>query len=147
MGWICCGWWRFLAAVDVVWDRASRIEARDFSCWIQATAKPRRSNATSSASGKAAGAANPVTGKPSPDTRYAVATVAHSNGISLMSAPAAKARSEPVMRMAPMLLSVSSSSTAVTISRRSWVFNALSAFGRLRVLIPTRPLRSRRMVS
>jgi hypothetical protein len=28
-------WWRFLDAVDVGWDRASRAEARDFSCWIQ----------------------------------------------------------------------------------------------------------------
>jgi integrase len=74
-------WWRFLAAVDVAWDRASRIEARDFSCWIQATAKPRRSESTSVASGKTAGAANSVTGKPSPDSRYAVATVAHSETV------------------------------------------------------------------
>ena len=28
-------WWRFLDAVGVGWDRASRAEARDFSCWIQ----------------------------------------------------------------------------------------------------------------
>ena len=28
-------WWRFLDAVGVAWDRATRIEARDFSCWIQ----------------------------------------------------------------------------------------------------------------
>jgi Phage integrase, N-terminal SAM-like domain len=27
-------WWRFLDAVDVQWDRASRAEAQDFSCWI-----------------------------------------------------------------------------------------------------------------
>ena len=27
-------WWRFLDAVGVGWDRASRLEARDFSCWI-----------------------------------------------------------------------------------------------------------------
>src|ERR1700752_2256607 len=26
-------WWRFLGAVDVDWRRATRIEARDFSCW------------------------------------------------------------------------------------------------------------------
>jgi hypothetical protein len=32
-------WWRFLDAVGVGWDRASRAEARDFSCWIQLTAK------------------------------------------------------------------------------------------------------------
>lgn len=27
-------WWRFLDAVGVGWDPASRLEARDFSCWI-----------------------------------------------------------------------------------------------------------------
>ena len=34
-------WWRFLDAIGVEWDRASRAEARDFSCWIQLTAKQR----------------------------------------------------------------------------------------------------------
>jgi len=28
--------------VDVRWNRATRVEARDFSCWIQLTSKPRR---------------------------------------------------------------------------------------------------------
>jgi integrase len=74
-------WWRFLAAVDVVWDRASRIEARDFSCWIQATAKARRPATGGSVGRKAVGAANPVTGKPSPGSRYAVTTVAHSETV------------------------------------------------------------------
>ena len=74
-------WWRFLAAVDVVWDRASRIEARDFSCWIQATAKIRRTVTGGSVGRKAMGAANPVTGKPSPGSRYAVTTVAHSETV------------------------------------------------------------------
>ena len=32
-------WWRFLHVVDVGWDRATRVEARDFSCWIQLTVK------------------------------------------------------------------------------------------------------------
>ena len=35
-------WWRFLTAVDVRWNRATRVEARAFSCWIQLTSKPRR---------------------------------------------------------------------------------------------------------
>src|SRR5258708_23608589 len=35
-------WWRFLDAVGVEWDRASRAEARDFSCWIQLRAQQRR---------------------------------------------------------------------------------------------------------
>jgi site-specific recombinase XerD len=74
-------WWRFLAAVDVVWNRAGRIEARDFSCWIQATAKSPRPGMGSSVGGKAAGTANPVTGKPSPGSRYAVTTIAHSETV------------------------------------------------------------------
>jgi len=73
-------WWRFLAAIDVTWDRASRIEARDFSCWIQTTAKPRRTK-TGSPGKKAAGTANSVTGKPSPGSQYAVTTVAHSETV------------------------------------------------------------------
>lgn len=28
-------WWRFLAAVDVPWERASRLEARDFVLWMR----------------------------------------------------------------------------------------------------------------
>jgi integrase len=73
-------WWRFLAAVDVVWNRASRVEARDFSCWIQVTAKPRQAKTGSSASGRT-GAASQVAVKPSPGAGYAVATVAHSETV------------------------------------------------------------------
>ncbi|ONI71130.1 integrase [Actinosynnema sp. ALI-1.44] len=68
-------WWRFLAAVDVPWDRASRIEARDFSCWIQITAKPRRGSTAS------AGSVNPVTGKPAPGVGYARSTIVHSETV------------------------------------------------------------------
>lgn len=78
-------WWRFLHAVGVCWDRATRVEARDFSCWIQLTVKPRRQAArTAAAVGTAArraGAPNPVTGKPTPGVRYAPATVAHSETV------------------------------------------------------------------
>ncbi|WP_326692359.1 MULTISPECIES: site-specific integrase [unclassified Streptomyces] len=35
-------WFRFLWAVEVSWDRASRIEARDFSRWLQIAGQPRR---------------------------------------------------------------------------------------------------------
>ena len=50
-------WFRFLWAVDVGWDQATRAEARDFCCWIQlAVASP---------------------GGPAPGARYAAATVAH----------------------------------------------------------------------
>jgi site-specific recombinase XerD len=49
-------WFRFLWAVDVGWDQATRVEARDFCRWIQLAARP---------------------GGPAPDARYAPATVAH----------------------------------------------------------------------
>jgi hypothetical protein len=67
-------WWRFLDAVDVQWDRASRAEARDFSCWIQLTAKQRLQTSrprVARLSSRAAGAPNPVTGKPSSGDGYA----------------------------------------------------------------------------
>ena len=55
-------WWRFLDAVGVAWDRASRVEARDFSCWIQLTAKQRLQTSRPRAarlSSRAAGSAEP----------------------------------------------------------------------------------------
>ena len=76
-------WWRFLHAVDVGWDRATRVEARDFSCWIQLTVKQRRL-ATQSDTGWSSvvsGAPNSVTGKAAPSDGYAPATVAHSETV------------------------------------------------------------------
>ncbi|XGU20153.1 site-specific integrase [Rhodococcus sp. 3Y1] len=35
-------WWRFLAAVDVGWERASPAEGRDFARWMKIADKPRR---------------------------------------------------------------------------------------------------------
>ena len=32
-------WFRFLWAVDVGWNRATQLEARDFCCWIQGSDK------------------------------------------------------------------------------------------------------------
>jgi hypothetical protein len=77
-------WWRFLDAVDVQWDRASRAEARDFSCWIQLTAKQRLQTSRpkrARLSSRAAGAPNAVTGKPTPGDGYAPSTVAHSETV------------------------------------------------------------------
>lgn len=71
-------WWRFLAAVGVAWDRVGRVEARDFSCWIQMTAKTTRSG---NSSGGVPAAVNPVTGKVSPGLGYAVSTVVHSETV------------------------------------------------------------------
>lgn len=77
-------WWRFLHAVDVAWDRASRVDARDFSCWIQLTAKARQGSvvpASAESAATAAAAANPVTGKPALGAGYSPATVAHSETV------------------------------------------------------------------
>jgi site-specific recombinase XerD len=77
-------WWRFLDAVGVGWDRASRAEARDFSCWIQLTAKQRLQTSRpkrARLSSRAAGAPNAVTGKPVPGDGYAPSTVAHSETV------------------------------------------------------------------
>ena len=77
-------WWRFLDAVGVGWDRASRAEARDFSCWIQLTAKQRLQTSRPRAarwSSRSPGAPNPVTGKPSSGDGYAPSTVAHSETV------------------------------------------------------------------
>ena len=70
-------WWRFLDAVGIEWDRASRVEARDFSCWIQLTAKQRLQTSRPRAarlSSRAAGAPNQVTGKPASGDGYAPST-------------------------------------------------------------------------
>jgi site-specific recombinase XerD len=77
-------WWRFLDAVGVAWDRASRTEARDFSCWIQLTAKQRLQTSRPRAarlSSRTPGAPNPVTGKPAAGDGYAPSTVAHSETV------------------------------------------------------------------
>ena len=66
--------------------------------------------------------------------------------ISLMSAPAAKARSFPVRTIAPIPGSASNSATAASSSFMSATLSALSASGRLRVTMPTRSRRSTIMV-
>lgn len=70
-------WFRFLWAVDVSWVQATRYEARDFSRWLALIDKPRRVGTHK----RAAGAANPVTGKRSPGGRYAPSTLAHSETV------------------------------------------------------------------
>lgn len=86
-------WFRFLWAVDVGWDRATQLEARDFCCWIQGSDKAVRphwrqvgqdpaSGVTRTAGPVPAGVRRPgvpnaVTGKPTPGLKYASSTVAH----------------------------------------------------------------------
>ena len=82
-------WYRFLWAVGVAWNRASRIEARDFSRWMQTADKPsrthwRRRNADPADTLVAepvrrqpSGVPNQVTGKPGPGAKYAPSVRAH----------------------------------------------------------------------
>ena len=82
-------WWRFLRAVEVRWDQATRAEARDFCSWIQFAGKPARPHWRYPGGGApgavparaAAGTPNPVTGKPSPGRGYATATVVHCESV------------------------------------------------------------------
>jgi len=82
-------WWRFLWAVEVGWDQATRVEARDFCAWIQFADKPVRPHWRYPGGGApgavtaraAAGTPNRVTGKPSPGRGYAAATVAHCESV------------------------------------------------------------------
>jgi len=93
-------WFRFLWAIDVAWDHATRVEARDFCRWIQIAGKPvplsprRRTSAGDAvaqepsvpapgptAQNGARGIKNPVTGKAPPGSGYAPTTRAHSETV------------------------------------------------------------------
>lgn len=80
-------WFRFCWAIQVPWDQATRVEARDFARRLQVADKPglqrRRTAKEAQPPNKrpAAGASNPVTGKPSPGRRYAAATAAHCESV------------------------------------------------------------------
>ena len=72
-------WFRFGWAIGVVWDQATRVEARDFCRWLALRDKPTRSGGVGR---RATGVVpNPVTGKPSPGTKYAASTRAHSETV------------------------------------------------------------------
>lgn len=64
-------WWRFLAALSVSWERASRIDVRDFVLWMRLTAKVRAAD----------GMGRPVMGANrtavTAGTGYAPATINH----------------------------------------------------------------------
>ena len=71
-------WFRFVWAIEVPWDEATRVEARDFCRWLACADKATRAPA----SGRSAGnAPNPVTGKPGPGRMYAATTRAHSETV------------------------------------------------------------------
>jgi site-specific recombinase XerC len=80
-------WYRFMWAVGVPWDQATRSEARDFCVWLGVTDKPRRphwrhpeTEGTVPAR-QTPGTPNALTGKPTPSTKYAPRTVAHCESV------------------------------------------------------------------
>jgi integrase len=79
-------WFRFLWAVGVGWDEATRAEARDFCRWLQVADKPvrphwRSSRGDAPATAPAAGRLNAVTGKRSPGVGYDASTAAHCESV------------------------------------------------------------------
>jgi site-specific recombinase XerD len=72
------GWLRFLQAVAVPWDRATRAEARDYALWLARARKPPRRRRLRS---PAPGAVNPVTGKPHLAETYATSTRRHARAV------------------------------------------------------------------
>lgn len=81
-------WFRFLWAVEVAWDQATRVEARDFIRWMQLALKPARPHwrypaggAPGSGTEPTAGRVNAVTGKPSRGQRFEATTVAHCESV------------------------------------------------------------------
>ena len=79
-------WFRFLWALGVAWDQATRVEARDFCRWLQIADKPPRPHwrrpegdvgTAARQSGTGPGGVNAVTGKAARGSRYAAAAAAH----------------------------------------------------------------------
>jgi integrase/recombinase XerC len=67
-------WLRFLAAVDVPWDRAERREVRDFVLWMRGADNPQRHRRPGTSP---PGTINPVTGKRTLSEGYAPSTINH----------------------------------------------------------------------
>jgi site-specific recombinase XerD len=81
-------WFRFVWALRVEWDQATRVEARDFCRWLQLSVKPVRphwrypAGAPQSGSGaRSPATTNAVTGKPSRGERYKASTAAHCESV------------------------------------------------------------------
>jgi integrase len=82
-------WFRFLWAIGVPWDQATRAEARDFSRWVQVGGKPASIRPGREPGEPAIGKAssvpvprpNPVTGKTPPGPGYAPATAVHGESV------------------------------------------------------------------
>jgi len=71
-------WWRFLAVVEVRWDRATATETRDLVLWMMRSAKP--DSAMRPAGARRVGV-NPVTRKRYLDDGYQPRTIRHNNAV------------------------------------------------------------------
>lgn len=69
-------WFRFLWAVGVAWDRATRVEARDFCRWLQVAGKPARPHWRRRDEGDRGPPGRAAAGAP-----YSVAVVVHSETV------------------------------------------------------------------
>lgn len=67
-------WLRFLRAIEVAWDRADRVEVRDFVLWLRTAAKPARRRRPGA---PAPGGVNRRTGKRYLGAGFAPATINH----------------------------------------------------------------------
>ncbi|MFG2713007.1 tyrosine-type recombinase/integrase [Streptomyces goshikiensis] len=87
-------WWRFLAAIDVRWNQAVQIDARDYVRWMQIADKPtrvhwRRRDGAAPAGSNAGrpgrlptpGTVNQMTGKATPGRKFAAATRNHAETV------------------------------------------------------------------
>jgi integrase len=68
-------WFRFCWAVGVAWDRATRVEARDFCRWLQVAGKPVRPHGRRDEAGK------PSPGRSRAGGAYSVSVQAHSETV------------------------------------------------------------------
>jgi integrase len=69
-------WFRFLAAVEVPWSQAERLDVRDFVLWLRGAENPQRRPRRRD--GSTAGSVNSVTGKRTLSEGYAGTTIDHS---------------------------------------------------------------------
>jgi site-specific recombinase XerC len=79
-------WFRFLWAVEVPWDQATRTEARDYIRWVQVAGKPERRHWRRGGDAPAVRPGipvpNQVTGKSPRGPQYAATTVAHAETVA-----------------------------------------------------------------
>ena len=98
-------WLRFLAAVGVVWQQASRREVRDFVRWFRSAPNPQRARGGGEAGRPPVGSLNPQTGKAYLGSGYAARTINHAlSVVSEFYAYAVRAGLGPLQNPVPCAL-------------------------------------------